>query len=231
VSAVAIIPARGGSKRIPDKNIKIFAGKPIIAYSIQTALASGLFDRVIVSTDSLQIAEIAKNYGAEVPFLRPTELADDFTATVPVLIHALRSIGASSQLPSYFCCIYATAPFLQEGYLEQGLALLKSKKASTTFSVTEFEYPVFRALQVESSGRVKMKWPEYEYSRSNDLEILYHDAGQFYWGDTLKFIKEQKLFSDRSYPIILPSYQTIDIDTSQDWDFAERLFQLDQNHR
>jgi pseudaminic acid cytidylyltransferase len=231
VSAVAIIPARGGSKRIPDKNIKVFAGKPIIAYSIEAALASGLFKRVIVSTDSQQIAEISKKYGAEVPFLRPAELADDFTATVPVLIHALRRLETANRFPSHFCCIYATAPFLKKEYLEKGLELLKSKNATTTFSVTEFEYPVFRALRVESSGRVRMKWPKYESSRSNDLEILYHDAGQFYWGDTLKFIKEQKLFSDHSFPVILPSYQTIDIDSLQDWYFAERLFQLDNNHR
>ena len=224
MSAVAIIPARGGSKRIPDKNIKLFAGKPIIAYSIQIALASGLFDRVIVSTDSERISQTAVAYGAEVPFTRPAELSDDFTATAPVVVHTLDWLRKNSTSPKYFCCIYATAPFLMVHYLKQGLKILKDSNAVTSFAVTSFSFPIQRALEIHTTGRVRMVWPEHENARSNDLPERYHDAGQFYWGTTAKFLKEKRLFSIKSYPVIVPRYLVCDIDTLEDWETAERAY-------
>jgi len=221
---VAIIPARGGSKRIPKKNIKIFAGQPIIAYSINAAKETNLFDRIILSTDSEEIAEIGKSYGAEVPFIRPPELSDDFTGTTEVLIHALNWLKGHDKFYDYFCCIYATAPFLKNAYLIKGFDILNENNATTTFSVTSFSYPIFRALKIDSNNRVKMFWPEHLHSRSNDLPDAYHDAGQFYWCDTLKFLKEETVFSSDSVPVILPRYLVQDIDTPEDWETAERLY-------
>ncbi len=224
MSAVAIIPARGGSKRIPDKNIKIFAGKPIIAYSIQTALASGLFDRVIVSTDSERISQTAVAFGAEVPFTRPAELSDDFTATASVVVHALEWLVRNGSMPTYFCCIYATAPFLAAPYLKQGLKILADNKATTSFAVTLFPFTIQRALEIDTSGRIRMLWPEHETTRSNDLPERYHDAGQFYWGDTEKFLKEKRLYAYDSLPIVLPRHLVVDIDTPEDWVRAEIMY-------
>jgi pseudaminic acid cytidylyltransferase len=228
---VAIIPARGGSKRIPNKNIKLFSGQPIISYSIKAAQATGLFDRIIVSTDSREIAEVAKACGAEVPFTRPAKLSDDFTATAPVLLHALNWLDEHRFAANYFCCIYATAPFVQPEYIVKGLNLLKSKKATTAFSVTTFPYPIFRALKIGARGRVEMFWPEHENSRSNDLPKSYHDAGQFYWGNTKKFMKAKALFSSDAVPVIIPRYLVQDIDTLEDWKTAEKMYsamQLDK---
>lgn len=224
MSIVAIIPARGGSKRIHNKNIKSFAGKPIIAYSIQAARQSNLFDRIIVSTDSKQIAEIAKKYGAEVPFLRPAELSDDYTATAPVIVHALKWMQQNNFTTESFCCIYATAPFLKIKYLKRGLILLKKFDAATSFSVTSFPFSIERALKIEPSRRVRMVWPEYETKRSNDLPERYHDAGQFYWGNTIKFLEEKRLYTSNSMPVILPRHRVIDIDTLEDWETAEKMF-------
>lgn len=221
---VAIIPARGGSKRIPKKNIKIFAGLPIIAYSINTAKDSNLFDRIILSTDSEEIAEIGKSYGAEVPFMRPSELSDDFTGTAEVLIHSLKWLNEHDIFYNYFCCIYATAPFLTKEYLVKGFDILSQNNATTAFSITSFSYPIFRALKIEENNRVKLYWPKYRNSRSNDLPNAYHDAGQFYWGDTEKFLKEPALYSADSIPIILPRYLVHDIDTPEDWEAAEKLY-------
>ena len=224
MSAVAIIPARGGSKRIPDKNIKIFAGKPIIAYSIQTALASGLFDRVIVSTDSEGISQTAVAFGAEVPFTRPAELSDDFTATAAVVVHALDWLRKNSTVSDYFCCIYATAPFMAVQYLKRGLKILKDSDAVTSFAVTSFPFPIHRALEIDTSGRVRMVWPEHEITRSNDLPERYHDAGQFYWGNTAKFLKEKRLYTSDSLPVVLPRHLVVDIDTPEDWLMAEIMY-------
>jgi pseudaminic acid cytidylyltransferase len=224
VSAVAIIPARGGSKRIPDKNIKVFSGKPIIAYSIEAAKISGLFDRIIISTDSEKISQFAVSSGAEVPFIRPAELSDDFTSTSEVVVHTLDWLRKNDSAPEYFCCIYATAPFLAVHYLKQGLNILKDRKAVTSFAVTSFPFPIDRALEIDKSGRVRMVWPEHENTRSNDLPERYHDAGQFYWGNTVKFLKERRLFSLKSYPVILPRYLVCDIDTLEDWETAERAY-------
>jgi pseudaminic acid cytidylyltransferase len=221
---VAIIPARGGSKRIPNKNIKVFAGQPIISYSINAAKDSKLFDRIILSTDSKEIAEIGKSYGAEVPFMRPSELADDYTGTVDVLIHALNWLNVHDKFYNYFCCIYATAPFLNKVYINKAFDILRENKAVSAFSVTSYPYPIFRALKIDTNNRVKMFWPEHLHSRSNDLSEAYHDAGQFYWCDTEKFLKEEIVFSSDSVPVILPRYLAQDIDTPEDWETAEKLF-------
>ena len=231
MNIVAIIPARGGSKRILDKNIKLFVGQPIISYSIKAAQAVDLFDRIIVSTDSEEIAEVAKTCGAEVPFIRPAELADDFTGTVPVLIHALNWLSEHDSAVDYFCCIYPTAPFIQPEHIIEGFNLLKIRNATTAFSVTTFSYPIFRALKIGEDDRVEMFWPEHENSRSNDLPEAYHDAGQFYWGNTKRFLTEKKLFSSDSVPVILPRYLVQDIDTLEDWETAEKMYsalQLDK---
>ena len=231
MSAVAIIPARGGSKRIPDKNIKIFAGKPIIAYSIQAARASGLFDRIIVSTDSERITQTAVAYGAEVPFKRPPELSDDFTPTSPVIMHALEWLGKNESMPAYFCCIYATAPFLKVCYLKQGLNILQEYNAVSSFSVTSFPFPIYRALEISKAGRVRMVWPEHENSRSNDLPETYHDAGQFYWGDTKKFMKEKRHYASDSMAVVLPRHLVVDIDTPEDWEMAETMYKAYKTFR
>ena len=223
---IAIIPARGGSKRIPNKNIKLFASQPIISYSIKAARDTDLFDRIIVSTDSEEIAEVAKTYGAEVPFVRPAELADDFSGTISVLLHALNWLCAHGFATYYFCCIYATAPFVQPEHVIEGFNLLKKRNASTAFSVTTFPYPIFRALKVSEDGRIAMFWPEHENSRSNDLPEAYHDAGQFYWGNTKRFLTEKKLFSSDSVPVILPRYLVQDIDTPEDWETAEKMYSV-----
>ena len=225
MEAVAVIPARGGSKRIPNKSIRIFAGKPIIAYSIMAAKACGFFDKVIVSTDSFEIAEVASANGAEAPFIRPKELADDYIGTAPVLLHALNWLKEKGMSPNYFCCIYATAPFLQPQYLRKGYDLLHRNKATSAFSVSTFSFPIFRALKVNTDGRLEMFWNEYRETRSQDLPESYHDAGQFYWADTEKFLVEKTLYSENSLPVILPRHLVQDIDTLEDWETAELMYQ------
>lgn len=222
---VAIIPARGGSKRIPLKNIKSFFGKPIIAYSIELAIKSGLFSRVIVSTDSHEIADVAKNYGAHVPFIRPSVLADDFTGTADVTSHAIRWLLDNGISLSEVCCIYATAPLLQEKYLKQGLDALQYKNTKMSFSACEFSYPVFRGFKLSETNHPELLYPEHINSRSQDLIKIYHDAGQFYWGTVDAFLKNSSIFSPISVPIILPHYLVQDIDTSEDWYRAELLYQ------
>ncbi len=224
VMNVAIIPARGGSKRIPNKNIKPFGGKPIIAYSIDVAKTSGVFDKIIVSTDSEKIARVAKEYGAEAPFKRPPQLADDLTPTAPVLAHAINWLADNGMPPKYACCIYATAPFVRPGYIQKGLELMKGKKVSSVFSVTTFPFPIFRALKIEQDGHLAMFWPEYEMTRSNDLPEAYHDAGQFYWVHCEDFLREQKMYGRDALPVVLPRYLVQDIDTPEDWATAERMF-------
>jgi pseudaminic acid cytidylyltransferase len=223
---VAIIPARGGSKRIPDKNIKDFAGKPIIAYSIEAAEVSGLFDRVFVSTDSEKIALAAKEFGAEVPFVRPKELSDDFTPTTLVLLHALKWLEEQGTPAKFVCCIYATAPFIRPKYLKEGFRLIMRKGVSSVFSVTSFPFPIFRALNINETGCLEMLWPEHELTRSNDLPEAYHDAGQFYWLDSKKFLKTKKVYSNDALPVIIPRYLAQDIDTSEDWKMTEVMYNV-----
>jgi pseudaminic acid cytidylyltransferase len=225
--AVAIIPARGGSKRIPRKNIKEFHGKPLIAYSIEVALSSQLFDKVIVSTDDDEIAEIARKYGAEVPFLRPKELSDDFTGTGDVIDHTLTWLEEHGERYDYVCTIYATAPFLQKAYLIEGYEKLKSSDAVNAFSVTSMPFPIQRTFKVTEEGRCEMFWPEYYMSRSQDLEEAYQDAGQFYWTKVGEK-SDEVMFGKDSIPVILPRYLVQDIDTLEDWQRAEFMYEAIQ---
>ncbi|MGA3683640.1 pseudaminic acid cytidylyltransferase [Pseudomonas graminis] len=222
MSAVAIIPARGGSQRIPRKNIKLFNGEPMIAHSIRAALASGVFDQVVVSTDDEEIADVARHYGAEVPFMRPADLADAFTGTAAVIQHALGALSCSFD---YACCIYATAPLLQARYLRQGLeALEAAAEKSYAFSVCSFGFPVQRALLIDSDGCLNAMHPEFRSVRSQDLPVAYQDAGQFYWGRGDAWRRGDTVFSELSLPVILPRHLVQDIDSPEDWLRAEYLY-------
>lgn len=223
--AVAIIPARGGSKRIPRKNIKDFYGKPLIAYSIEVALASKLFDKVIVTTDDEEIATIAKKYGAAVPFLRPKELSDDFTGTQDVIDHTLEYLKKEGESFDYVCTIYATAPLLQEKYLIEGYEKLKVSNAINAFSATSMPFPVQRTFKLNVDGRCEMFTPEHYTTRSQDLEEAYQDAGQFYWmkvGQT----SDDIMFGKDSIPVMLPRHLVQDIDTLEDWQRAEIMYKV-----
>jgi pseudaminic acid cytidylyltransferase len=221
---IAIIPARGGSKRIPRKNIRDFCGKPIIGYSIETALQSGLFDRVIVSTDDEEIATVAQSFGAEVPFLRPAVLADDFSGTNSVVKHCLHWLQEHEIATDYACCIYATAPFLQADDLKEGYRRLVESGKSYSFSVTTFPFPIQRAIRINAQGCVEAINPDMIFKRSQDLEETYHDAGQFYWGRVDAFLDDVVTFSPESVPVVLPRYRVQDIDTYEDWRLAELMF-------
>jgi N-acylneuraminate cytidylyltransferase len=221
---VAIIPARGGSKRIPRKNIKEFHGKPLIAYSIEAALKSGLFEKVIVSTDDEEIAHTAKKFGANVPFIRPKELADDFTGTGDVIKHTLNFLKENGEYYDYACTIYATAPLLQEKYLIEGYEKIKTTDAKMVFSVTSMPFPIQRTFKIDENGRCKMFTPEHFMTRSQDLEEAYQDAGQFYFENLNKEFTDIPFGKD-SVPIVLPRYLVQDIDTLEDWERAEYLYE------
>ncbi len=221
---VAIIPARGGSKRIRRKNIKQFAGKPIMGWVIDAARESGLFDRIVVSTDESEIADVAVKYGAEVPFLRPPELSDDHAGIIEVVQHAIGWMRKEDFPVEYVCCILATAPFLRADILSEAFAKLIESEASYAFSVSEYPFPIQRAIRIDSTGRVEALWPENITVRSQDLEEVYHDAGQFYWGTTGAFEQGEVIYSNCSIPIRLPRYLVQDIDTAEDWKLAELMF-------
>jgi pseudaminic acid cytidylyltransferase len=222
---IAVIPARGGSKRIPRKNIKLFCGKPIIAWSIEAAQTSGLFDHIIVSTDDVEISAIAKQYGAQVPFVRPAVISDDYVGTGVVVKHAVEWAIKNLQKVEYICTIYATAPFILPSDLRRGLELLEEHKCQIVFTVTSFPFPIQRAIKLTENGRVAMFQPEHYSTRSQDLEPAYHDAGQFYWARTDAVINDVPTFSDAAVPLILPRSQVQDIDTIEDWQRAEMMFQ------
>ena len=225
MSAVAIIPARGGSQRIPRKNIKLFNGEPMIAHSIRAALASGVFDEVVVSTDDEEIAEVARTHGAEVPFMRPVDLADAFTGTAAVIQHALFTLDALDQRFDYACCVYATAPLLQARFLRQGLeALAAAAGKSYAFSVCSFGFPVQRALLIDDEGCLNAMHPEFRSVRSQDLPVAYQDAAQFYWGRSEAWLRGDTVFSELSLPVILPRHLVQDIDSPEDWLRAEYLY-------
>ena len=223
-NAVAIIPARGGSKRIPRKNIKLFHGLPLIAHSIKAALKSNLFDKVIVSTDDEEIAKIAKEYGSVVPFLRPKELSDDFTGTGAVVTHVLNYLNEQNQNYDFACTIYATAPFLNEKYLIEGFEKLQKSDAKVAFSCTSMPFPIQRTFKITQDERCEMFWPENFMKRSQDLEEAYQDAGQFYW-EKINHDSKEITFGKDSIPIILPRYLVQDIDTHEDWIRAEFMYQ------
>ena len=224
---LCVIPARGGSKRIPRKNIRDFCGKPIIARSIDAAKASGCFDQIIVSTDDAEIADVARHSGAEVPFVRPANLSDDFSGTTPVVAHAVPWYQDQGQQLNAVCCLYATAPFVLPSDLRNGLELLhQAKSESFVFTATAYPSPIERALKVNTlSGEVEMISPEHFSTRSQDLEIAYHDAGQFYWGRSKSWLESSDIFS-LSRLLVLPSWRVQDIDYEEDWLRAELLFQL-----
>ena len=224
LNRVAIIPARGGSKRIPRKNIREFCGKPMIAWSIEAAKASGCFDRVVVSTDDVGIAEVAKNWGAEVPFTRPTELSDDYVGTLPVIRHAVDWLNQNGEPVDYACCIYATAPFISPEDLQRGWNLIQQEAASYAFSVTSYAFPIQRAIRITTDGRVAMFSPEHFNTRSQDLEEAWHDAGQFYWGTADAWRKAAAIFTEAAVPIKLPRHRVQDIDTPDDWTRAEWMY-------
>lgn len=218
---LAVIPARGGSKRIPRKNIKLFGGKPMIAWSIEAAIASECFDRIIVSTDDEEIAAIAKSLGAEVPFVRPASLADDHTGTVAVVAHATEWQNANGTVATEVCCIYATAPFLEPNDLKIGYETLKTSGADYAFSVTSYAFPIQRAITLTPNQRVKMFQPEHFNTRSQDLPEAWHDAGQFYWGRAQAWLTHQPIFSESASAVPISRYRVQDIDTPEDWERAE----------
>ena len=223
---VCVIPARGGSKRIPRKNIKLFNGKPIIAYSIEAALDSGCFDQVIVSTDDDEIANVARSIGADVPFMRPSELANDHTGTLPVVKDAIEWFEDNNIYPKNVCCIYATAPFLKGVILKDAFTKFQESGVDYCFSVTSFPFPIQRSFQITEKNRLQMFYPEHFNTRSQDLVEAYQDAGQFYWGKAEAFKIMLPLFSEFSMPYILPRYLVQDIDTLEDWTRAEMMYQV-----
>lgn len=221
---LAVIPARGGSKRIPRKNIKLFCGKPMIAWSIEAAQQSSCFDQIVVSTDDDEIADIARHHGAQVPFVRPAELSDDHTGTTAVIAHAIHWFTGEGQPPNQVCCIYATAPFVSAGDLRRGLSILNETGSDYAFSVTSYPFPIQRAIRITSAGRVEMFDDEHFNTRSQDLEEAWHDAGQFYWGKPEAWSQGKLIFGPTSVPVRLPRHQVQDIDTPEDWVRAEWMF-------
>lgn len=217
---IAVIPARGGSKRIPRKNIKSFLGKPMMAWSIEAAKMSGLFDRVIVSTDDDEIAEVANACGAEVPFMRPAELSNDHAGTIEVIAHAARW-GMEQGTLDAVCCIYATAPFVRVDDLKRGWDALESGDWAYAFTATDFAAPIFRSFKRHADGGVEMFFPEHFTTRSQDLPQTLHDAGQFYWGRPTAWIEGKRFFDRHSFPIIIPRWRVQDIDNEDDWMRAE----------
>jgi N-acylneuraminate cytidylyltransferase len=231
MSNVAIITARGGSKRIPGKNTRDFLGNPIIAYSIETALESALFHDVIVSTDDEEIARLAEKYGASVPFMRSKKNSDDFAGTDDVLFEVLNQLLAAGKKYQCACCIYPTAPFIDSSSLRKGLDLLTAESYDSVFPVCAFSYPVQRSLVLQPGGRVQMKWPENLHQRSQDLEPCYHDAGQFYWVNVEKFLTDKNLFTNNTGAIVLNELEVQDIDNETDWKVAEMKYQLLKENR
>lgn len=220
---IAVIPARGGSKRIPRKNILPFCGKPMIAWSIEVALASGLFDHIIISTDDSEIAEVAKQCGAEVPFMRPEELSNDYAGTTPVIAHATQWALDQGLDMEAVCCIYATAPFAQKDDLIQGWEALNSGDWDYAFTATDFAAPIFRSFKQTAEGGIEMFFPEHFATRSQDLPVALHDAGQFYWGRPTAWLEGNRIFDRRSKPVMIPRWRVQDIDTQDDWERAEIL--------
>lgn len=221
---LCVIPARGGSKRIPRKNIREFCGKPMISWSIESAKASGCFDQIIVSTDDTEIADVVRQWGADVPFMRPAELAGDFVGTTPVIAHAVRWHQDHGQNPTAVCCLYATAPFVEPADINEGLELLQRAAADRfVFTAAAYASPIQRALRLDTvSGEAHMWQPEFFSKRSQDLELAYHDAGQFYWGRPKAWLQSGNLF-EGSKPLVLPRWRVQDIDTEDDWTEAELM--------
>ena len=220
---IAVIPARGGSKRIAGKNVRPFAGRPLIEYAISLARKSGLFERVIISTDSAEVGEVAENAGAEVPFLRPAELADDHATTAALFRHALSELEADSRY-AHACCIYPAVPFSTVADLRAGLALVAERGAASSFAVTGFAAPIWRAFEYKEDGSLAMVWPEHRDTRSQDLPECVHDVGQFYWVPVGAFLNEPVLFSEHARGVVYERWRAHDIDTEEDWILAETIY-------
>ena len=219
---IAVIPARGGSKRIPRKNIKAFGGKPMITYAINAAKNSGLFDHVLVSTDDAEIASIANAWGAETPFVRPADLANDFTATVPVIVHAIQACEALGWSLDNVCCIYPGVPFIEVEDLQGAFKQLEAGDVDYCFPVAEFPSAIQRALKRRSDGVMQPFYPEFQFTRTQDLEPAYSDAGQFYWGKKKAWLSNPRIHSS-GIGYVIPSWRVVDIDTPEDWECAELL--------
>lgn len=223
---ICVIPARGGSKRIPRKNIKPFHGKPMIAWSIEAAIESRCFDKVIVSTDDCEIAETSQAYGAEVPFLRPAGLANDYATTGDVMQHVGEILEAQFGACLSLCCLYATAPFVKASDLVEAFRLMDSGCVEYVFAATSFEFPIQRALVVDQNLSVGMVEPQHQFTRSQDLEPRFHDAGQFYWGRSEAFVQRRPFFTERSRAFLIPRHRVQDIDSHEDWERAELMMQV-----
>lgn len=222
-SNLAIIPARGGSKRIPRKNIKDFLGKPIISYSIKCALDSKLFDQVIVSTDDYEIADVALKFGANIPFMRSKENSNDFSTTLDVIQEVrLEYLNRGLEFEN-ICCIYPTAPLIKLVDLVNGYKLLLENCNDIVFPITLFSYPILRSLIIDQNGNIKMKWPEHEKARSQDLDCFYHDCGQWYWYSNSALIENR---FKKVQPIILENSLVQDIDNEDDWKLAELKYKI-----
>lgn len=228
-STIAVIPARGGSKRIPRKNIKAFAGRPMIVHAIAAALDSRLFEHVVVTTDDPEIADTARRAGAEIPFVRPAELADDHTPTVPVVAHAIEALEQIGWPVATVCCIYPGVPFIQVADLAAALDLLRNSGADYAFPVAEFQAAIQRALRRTPEGRMSPFHPEFELMRTQDLEPAYHDAGQFYWGSRDAWLSNPRIHSNAA-GLVIPNWRVVDIDTPEDWERAEILYSAHSVH-
>jgi len=223
---LAVILARSGSKRIQKKNIKEFLGKPIISYAIKTVEDSKLFNKLIVSTDSKEIADLSKDLGAEVPFMRPDNLSDDFTTTDEALVHAINYFEEQDIFFNYVCCIYPVTPLLEPRDLQNSYDMLLKEKAISSFPVAEFSSSIYRALEITKEDRLKVLKEEFLASRTQDLNKTYYDLGQFYWVEKDRYLKEKKVWSSDCVPYLVDRYKMIDVDTLEDWNFVEQVYNL-----
>ena len=226
MKCLAIIPARGGSKRIPHKNIKPFLGRPIIAYSIEAALGTGLFEEVMVSTDDVEIAEIARQEGASVPFLRSTENANDYATLADVLVEVVNAYKGRGYEFDLICSLLPTAPLISSEDVRSAYDQLVMSTFDSICPVVAFSYPILRSLSIDEKGNLNMNWPEYRFSRSQDLRPAYHDSGTFYWIKTSSLLKDKKLLSENGTAIVLDEFRVQDIDTDTDWALAEMKYKL-----
>jgi len=220
---IAIIPARGQSKRIPRKNIKLMLGKPIISWVIQAAIDSNMFDEIIVSTDDEEIAEISKNSGAKIPFIRPSNLSDDYVGLIDVIVHSINKLNNNKSDQDLFCCLLPTSIFFTKEDLITGYNKVKHEKWKFSFSVSEFQSSIFRSFKLNDNGGVEMIFSDKYQSRTQDLPKCFYDAAQFYWGQRKSWLNDKILFGPNSYPVVIPNYRAIDIDTENDWQIAENL--------
>ena len=220
--ALCVIPARGGSKRIPRKNVKDFLGKPLIAYSIEAALNSGVFERVIVSTDDALIADVAVKFGAQVPFMRDASLSDDYATSSDAVADAAARLGGHSHV----CCLYATAPLITGEVLREAYGKFEEAECEFLFSSTEFSFPIQRAIRLGDDGAVNMFYPQFALTRSQDLERAYHDAGAFYFGRREAWLEKKPIFAPHSRAFLLPRNLVCDIDTPEDFEFAQKLYEI-----